>query len=192
MQSKKEYFLESLLAGSALVLVNQDDMLTALTFNNLFSLVSIEGDDITFIMQNFEQDSNGDVSVGNKETVWTFNTEDIYLLKTFDDTIDKTIKTTFWLDKYPHKNVLKEIKNVNSFVNHEVLPFHDLENQLPPVMVENIVDTIKLVVNPENDDEVYDCDTNDDSDIFFLLEHYLLNKHGYLALTDTYIPIALD
>jgi hypothetical protein len=192
MQSKKEYLLQGLLAGSALVLVNQDGMLMALTFDNLYSLVSIEGNDITFIMRNFKKDEDGDLTVGDKEISWTFNTEDIYLLKTFDTQIENTIQTSFWLDKYPHNDVLKGVTNIHSFINDTMLASEDLQNKLPPVIVDKLVETVELLVNPENENEVFDCDTEEDSDIFFMLEEYLLNTKGYLALTDMYVPIALS
>lgn len=184
MQSKKQYLLEALLEGSALVLVNQDGMPTALTLDNLYGLVSIEDNNITFLMQSIKNEND----LG-EEIAWTFNTDDIYLLKANGEDGEKT---SFWMDKYPHKEVLKGITKVNTFINDKVLASHDLKNKLPPAMFEKIVDTIELLVDPENENEVFDCDTEEDSDIFFLLEEYLLSSKGYLALKDMYVPIALS
>lgn len=184
MQSKKQYLLEALLEGSALVLVNQDGMPTALTLDNLYGLVSIEDNNITFLMQSIKNEND----LG-EEIAWTFNTDDIYLLKANGEDGEKT---SFWMDKYPHKEVLKGITKVNTFINDKVLASHDLRNKLPPDMFEKIVDTIELLVDPENENEVFDCDTEEDSDIFFLLEEYLLSSKGYLALKDMYVPIALS
>ena len=184
MQSKKQYLLEALLEGSALVLVNQDGMPTALTLDNLYGLVSIEDNNITFLMQSIKNEND----LG-EEIAWTFNTDDIYLLKANGEDGEKT---SFWMDKYPHKEVLKGITKVNTFINDKVLASHDLKNKLPPDMFEKIVDTIELLVDPENENEVFDCDTEEDSDIFFLLEEYLLSSKGYLALKDMYVPIALS
>jgi hypothetical protein len=124
-----------------------------------------------------------------EEIAWTFNTDDIYLLKANGEDGEKT---SFWMDKYPHKDLLKGITKVNTFINDKVLASHDLKNKLPPAMFEKIVDTIELLVDPENENEVFDCDTEEDSDIFFLLEEYLLSSKGYLALKDMYVPIALS
>jgi hypothetical protein len=184
MQSKKQYLLEALLEGSALVLVNQDGMPTALTLDNLYGLVSIEDNNITFLMQSIKNEND----LG-EEIAWTFNTDDIYLLKANGEDGEKT---SFWMDKYPHKDLLKGITKVNTFINDKVLASHDLKNKLPPDMFEKIVDTIELLVDPENENEVFDCDTEEDSDIFFLLEEYLLSSKGYLALKDMYVPIALS
>jgi len=189
MLSKKEYLLDALLTGSALVLVNQDGMLTTLSLNNLFGLVSIEGNDITFLMQSIKDDV---IDSNSAEIAWTFNTEDIYLLSTFENDLDTPNKTSFWMDKYPHKDVLKGINKVNTFINDTVLDSHDLKDKMPPAMVEKLVDTFELLVDPENDTEVYDCETSEDSDIFFLLENYLLNSKGFLAMRDVYVPIALS
>jgi hypothetical protein len=191
MQSKKEYLLDALLEGSAFVLVNQDGMLTILNFNNLFSLVSIEDNNITFIMQSIKVDDEGEEFVSGEEIPWTFNTEDIYLLKATKDDED-TAKTSFWMDKYPHKEDLKGVKNINTFINDTVLDENGLKNHLPPAMFEKLVETVELLVDPENDSEVFDCDTKEDSEIFLILEDYLLNSKGYLCLKDVYVPIALD
>lgn len=187
MLSKKEYLLDALLTGSALVLVNQDGMLTTLSLNNLFGLVSIEGNDITFLMQSIKDDDSD-----SEEIAWTFNTEDIYLLSISENDVDTPSKTSFWMDKYPHKDVLKGISKVNTFINDTVLEANDLKDKLPPAMVEKLVDTFELLVDPENDTEAYDCETSEDSDIFFLLENYLLNSKGFLALRDVYVPMALS
>jgi hypothetical protein len=184
MQSKKEYLLDALLEGSALVLVNQDGMQTALTLDNLYGLVSIEGNNITFLMQsvNNKNDLGGEIA-------WTFNTDDIYVLKA--DGVDGE-KTSFWMDKYPHKEVLKGITKVNTFLNDKVLASQDLKNKLSPAMFEKLVELFELLTDPENDTDVFDCDTEEDADMFFLLEEYLLSSKGYLALKDMYVPIALS
>lgn len=184
MQSKKQYLLDALLEGSALVLVNQDGMPTALTLDNLYGLVSIEGNNITFLMQSI----NNENDLGD-EIAWTFNTEDIYLLKA--NGVDGE-KTSFWMDKYPHKEVLKGITKVNTFINDKVLASNDLKNKLSPALFEKLVELFELITDPENEAEVFDCDTEEDADMFFLLEEYLLSSKGYLALKDMYIPIALS
>ncbi len=190
MSSKKDYLLEAFLSGSALIHVNQDGMLTTLILNNLYSLVSIEENEITFLMENIIVDKD-EARLGGKSVSWTFNTEDIYLLSTFDMSAADPIKTTFWMDKYPHKEVIKKnIKN-KSFIKNKVLG-EDLKNLVPPYMVDKIAELIELLGDAENDTEVFDCDTKEDSDIFFLLESCLLNDKGYLALSDVFVPIAVD
>ena len=191
MQSKKEMLLEALLEGSALVLVNQDDMLTALTIHNLFGLVSIEDNNITILMSSVKIDENGEEFSTDQEIAWTFNTDDIYLMKTFDDDLHDSKETTFWMDKYPHKDLLKsESKSFRNLIENKVLVFSELQNLIPPNKVDDLVQLAEMLIDPANEDEIFECDTEEDSDYFLLLENYILNQKGHLTLKDIYVPFA--
>jgi len=162
----------------------------SLSLKNLYSLESIEGDEITFLMENIVQ--KGDDFVGGNKTIsWTFNAEDIYVLNAYEDDVEKSSYTTFWMDKYPHKEEIKKNLESESFINNKVLG-GSFKNLLPPAMVDKVKDLMDLLGDSENDNEQFECDTLEDSDIFFLLENYFLESKGHLSLGDVYVPLALD
>lgn len=182
--NKLETFLDSASEDSIMVCISDRHSKESfiLACFHLFSLISINEQDVTFLVKN-------DKALPNPLTDFpiTFNSEDIYLIYRLHEHDEKKSMVIF-KDKFPH---FKELKNLKP-ENYEL--FLQAAFNTESVSQEGLalLNALLKRILSHDDSHIIELDSFLGGFYMAIEDFILKSKNNNIRLTDTYLPLATE